>query len=325
MPFAFNPVTGDLDLVQDVTGYVEKAGDTMTGTLNTQNLLPATTATYSLGDASKYYTDVFASRYYLNATAYLDGGVAGVIGATGNLTVAGNTQTRRLILSTGTTTDGIYGDVASGIVRLSGGTLNDGAVMLLGGSTHGSIANTGLLRVGATNIAQWTTAGFSPGTDSARTLGTSSLYWSNTYTDRLYLNSTAYLNGATAGQTTATGSIVVENPSSSSFETFSAVGTGAFAGSRPMMTFKNTAGSITMTELSASPGSGYANSEFRIRVANSSKALQERLKIDVNGTITAPNDVEITDTTKGVILTAPDASRWRITVDNSGNLTTTSI
>lgn len=36
-------------------------------------------------------------------------------------------------------------------------------------------------------------------------------------------------------------------------------------------------------------------------------------------------DIEIGDTAKGVILTAPNASRWRITVDNSGNLTTTSI
>jgi hypothetical protein len=44
-----------------------------------------------------------------------------------------------------------------------------------------------------------------PYTDSTYTLGTSSLYWSNTYTDRLYLNSTAYLDGATAGQINTTG------------------------------------------------------------------------------------------------------------------------
>lgn len=37
------------------------------------------------------------------------------------------------------------------------------------------------------------------------------------------------------------------------------------------------------------------------------------------------DDIEITNTAKGVVLTAPNASRWRITVDNSGNLTTTSI
>jgi len=44
-----------------------------------------------------------------------------------------------------------------------------------------------------------------PFTDSTYTLGTSSRYWSNTYTDRLYLNSTAYLDGGTAGRIAFTG------------------------------------------------------------------------------------------------------------------------
>lgn len=41
-----------------------------------------------------------------------------------------------------------------------------------------------------------------PTTDSTYTLGTSSLYWSNTYSDRYYLNSTAYLDGSVAGTIT---------------------------------------------------------------------------------------------------------------------------
>lgn len=36
-------------------------------------------------------------------------------------------------------------------------------------------------------------------------------------------------------------------------------------------------------------------------------------------------DVEITDAAKGVVLRSPDGTRWRITVDNSGNLSTTSL
>lgn len=44
-----------------------------------------------------------------------------------------------------------------------------------------------------------------PITDSTYTLGTSALYWSNTYTDRLYLNSTAYLDSTGAGTVSATG------------------------------------------------------------------------------------------------------------------------
>ena len=36
-------------------------------------------------------------------------------------------------------------------------------------------------------------------------------------------------------------------------------------------------------------------------------------------------DIEITDTTKGIILVSPDATRWRITVDNAGALIITSL
>lgn len=46
-----------------------------------------------------------------------------------------------------------------------------------------------------------------PFTDSTKTLGISSKYWSNTYTDRLYLNSTAYLDGAVAGTANLTGNL----------------------------------------------------------------------------------------------------------------------
>jgi len=43
--------------------------------------------------------------------------------------------------------------------------------------------------------------------DSTYELGASTRYWSNTYTDRLYLNSTAYLDGGTAGTANLTGSL----------------------------------------------------------------------------------------------------------------------
>lgn len=36
-------------------------------------------------------------------------------------------------------------------------------------------------------------------------------------------------------------------------------------------------------------------------------------------------DIEITDSDKGVILTSPDASRWRITIDDLGELVITKI
>lgn len=38
-----------------------------------------------------------------------------------------------------------------------------------------------------------------------------------------------------------------------------------------------------------------------------------------------PDDIEITDFDRGIILTSPDGSRFRITVDNTGTLQTTLI
>ncbi len=60
-------------------GAVNIAGDTLTGTMNVQNLEPATTATYKLG-ATAYYSESRITRMYLNSTAYLDGAVAGLFG-----------------------------------------------------------------------------------------------------------------------------------------------------------------------------------------------------------------------------------------------------
>lgn len=40
---------------------------------------------------------------------------------------------------------------------------------------------------------------------------------------------------------------------------------------------------------------------------------------------TTATDIEITDATKGVILRSPDGTRWRVTIDNAGTLTRTSL
>jgi hypothetical protein len=42
------------------------------------------------------------------------------------------------------------------------------------------------------------------------------------------------------------------------------------------------------------------------------------------GGVTA-NDIEISDSTKGLILKSPNGSRWRINVGNDGALTTTAL
>jgi hypothetical protein len=46
---------------------------------------------------------------------------------------------------------------------------------------------------------------------------------------------------------------------------------------------------------------------------------------DGTNSVTANADIEITDSSKWVILTSPDLTRWRLQVDNSGTLTVTSL
>lgn len=45
----------------------------------------------------------------------------------------------------------------------------------------------------------------------------------------------------------------------------------------------------------------------------------------IKATVVCDDDIEITDSTKGIILRSPDNNRWRVTVDNAGNLVTTAI
>ncbi len=56
-------------------------------------------------------------------------------------------------------------------------------------------------------------------------------------------------------------------------------------------------------------------------IAASSSTLQE---VTDNGD-TTDNDLEITDTNKGLILQSPNGTRWRFGITNSGNLTATSL
>ena len=64
-----------------------------------------------------------------------------------------------------------------------------------------------VLKSGDTMTGQLTSQIVAPSADSTYTLGTSSLYWKETYTDKLFLNSTATLDGSTAGTVAITGNV----------------------------------------------------------------------------------------------------------------------
>ncbi len=75
----------------------------------------------------------------------------------------------------------------------------------------------------AGTVAKFDTSGnFQPTTDSTYTIGTSYLYWKETYTNKLFLNSTATLDGSTAGQLSATGNMVITPTAATDQPAFSA-------------------------------------------------------------------------------------------------------
>jgi hypothetical protein len=87
----------------------------------------------------------------------------------------------------------------------------------------------------------------------------------------------------------------------------------------------------------SSNGSLYINNSLEINSKAESTSLfvgENKIGINtenptndltVNGGVGVTDDVEITNFTKGVILRSPDNKRWRITVNNSGQLITTAL
>lgn len=57
------------------------------------------------------------------------------------------------------------------------------------------------------------------------------------------------------------------------------------AGAAPGLAWYNSVGNFDSTRLSSAGGASFQNSNFRVQVADSSKVLQERLLVDVNGNI----------------------------------------
>lgn len=164
--------------------YVVKTGDTFSGQMNTQSMIPSSGGVYDLGALSTRYNNIYTgslflgnasgirfvtsnatdigtstgygryayfNRFYVNSTAYIDGSTAGKVAVTGDIIMGG-------------TASGITGATSGDITRIFGGSsTTDGAGIVFGGSTNGAIPNTGLLRVGASEVGRWTTTGLALG------------------------------------------------------------------------------------------------------------------------------------------------------------------
>ncbi|WP_293787277.1 hypothetical protein [uncultured Pedobacter sp.] len=142
------------------------------------------------------------------------------------------------------------------------------------------------------------------------------------------------------------GSIITRNPgiqhhySKMSYESFEVIDadsdsiTGLYFGTSGSLNFNNY---FHITEALSGKeilqlggyGNGNGNSAFSQRLLISEAKIDNaagsaRTTLDVRGVITA-DGIEITDPTKGIILAAPNGTRWRITVSDSGALSTVAI
>lgn len=153
-------------------------------------ILPEYDSDIDLGALSKYWDNIFVNKIYLNATATLDGATEGRIIVSGTYLIPAVDDATRL-----GSNSKMYKTAFIKTIYLD---------------SAGSVGITVLDGIDFYITSDTTTGGYvSPRYDSSYDLGASDKYWANTYTDKIYLNSTAILDGAAqAGQTTVTGHIV---------------------------------------------------------------------------------------------------------------------
>jgi hypothetical protein len=129
----------------------------------------------------------------LNSTASISGGTAGLIAVTGALNNPTISNTSNW--ANGSTAQINIGDTSTILYNIYGGAT---------GFTTNNIFT--LQGRGSTNVL-FNNQAIYASANNTHSLGTSSIYWSNTYSSRYYLNSTTYIDGGTAGQATLTGTL----------------------------------------------------------------------------------------------------------------------
>lgn len=200
-----------IPLTLDVTGLITATGGITSG----GNIISDTDSTDDLGSSSILWANVYADKINLGASGSIDAsleysaslpstpfqtGQKGHILLTGSLTV-----------DTGDgPTDGlkIYGDWA-GLTEDAFAiydTSNVGNPQLLFKVTRGVSAGSGIVYIDeiGTNLVPETNS-------SSLTIGITSRYFDKVFSDELLLNSTAILNGDTAGEIRVTGNTMIGN------------------------------------------------------------------------------------------------------------------
>lgn len=212
--------TGD----QVISGTLNVTGvTTLSTTTIGGSLTPDADSANDLGSSSEYWLNTYTDKLYLNASSTLDGATAGVINTTGDF-IPSSDSVYDLGSSTAywanAYTDKLQiggpGDVEKSI--RDGGTFKDflfkngsAAVHLAADNSNFYLVNSsgGELYLGPYLRVDDVSSFYS--NDASVELGKSTNYWGNTYVDKLYLNSTAYLDGATAGLVNLTGDMAISN------------------------------------------------------------------------------------------------------------------
>lgn len=159
-----------------------------------------------------------------------------------------------------------------------------------------------------------------PSANLTYNLGSTSAYYSNLYAQRLNLNSTAYIDGATAGIAKLTGSLYATGQVWG--DTGFKFGANASGGTDPLPGYISGVSAYTNGVVFGIKANASQTQDLTRWLTSAGATL---VKIEADGDFVTTRDVEITDSSLGLILKSPDETRYRVTVANGGTLSVSAV
>ena len=182
----------DTPIIFNTTGTTKDITFNASGDLVTYSTFyPYTNLSKSLGKSTNYFSNTYSQRYYLNSTAYLNGSTAGQVKMTGTLNIGASIDAQLIMGDGKDVNDRVDFKYLKSIPNtywsFSYRKSSEGNELWIFNYHGGSFTNSFKLTPAGELML-------------SASLGRSSEYVPTVYTQKLYLNSTAYTDGATAGQ-----------------------------------------------------------------------------------------------------------------------------